>query len=164
KLAAPIRKALGDTTPVSEQLAAVTGTFTAASLEAVHLYGQGMEAQFGGRMEDALQSFGKATELDPNFARACAGMVAPAGNLNRMQDAEKYLKMAMEHVDRMTERERYRIRGLYYRRSGNLEKCIEENKDLVRLYPADNIGHQNLANCYSDLKNLPKALEEVKQS
>jgi len=35
----------------------------------------------------------------------------------------------MEHVDRMTERERYRIRGLYYLRSENWEKCVEENTD-----------------------------------
>ena len=36
KLAAPIRKALGDTTPASVQFNEVSGGFTAASLEAVH--------------------------------------------------------------------------------------------------------------------------------
>ena len=36
KLAAPIRKALGDTTPASVQFDEVSGGFTAASLEAVH--------------------------------------------------------------------------------------------------------------------------------
>src|SRR5262249_22079449 len=82
----------------------------------------------------------------------------------RLQDAGRYLKLALEHVDRMTERERYRTRGLYYRRVGNLQKCVEEYSELVRQYPADNIGHQNLANCYSDLRVLPKALEEQRLS
>jgi len=66
--------------------------------------------------------FSKAAELDPNFARAYAGLASLSRNMGNPQDAEKYLKLAMEHVDRMTERERYRIRGLYYLRSENWEK------------------------------------------
>src|SRR5258708_9431028 len=76
KLVAPIRKALGDTTPESVQLQAAGGAFTAASLEVVHDYGIGMEQQFAGNMQDALQSFSKAAELDPNFDRAYARMAA----------------------------------------------------------------------------------------
>jgi Tfp pilus assembly protein PilF len=62
-------------------------------------------------MNDAFNSFSKAAELDPNFARAYSGMAAVAGNLGHEQDADKYFKLALQHVDRMTERERYRIRG-----------------------------------------------------
>ena len=164
KLVAPIRKALGDSTPESVQLTAAGGAFQAASLEVVHDYGVGMEQQFAGKMQDALQSFSKAAELDPNFARAYAGMSAIAGNLGQFQDAEKYVKLAMEHVDRMTERERYRIRGLYYARTKYWEKCVEEYGELVKQYPADNIGHNNLATCYSQLRNMPKAVEEVRRA
>src|SRR5205085_5313478 len=135
KLAAPIRKALGDTTPESVQLAATQGTFTTSNVEAVHQYSIGMEQQFAGKAEEALQSFSKAAELDPNFARAYAGMAAAAGNLGQMQDAEKYAKLAMAHVDRMTERERYRVRGLYYIRSENWQKCVDEYTVLVNQYP-----------------------------
>ena len=85
KLAAPIRKALGDTTPESVQLKAAGGAFSAGSLEAVHQYGIAMNEQFAGNMESSLQSFTKAAELDPNFARAYAGMASTAGNLG--QDA-----------------------------------------------------------------------------
>ncbi len=164
KLAAPIRKALGDTTPESVQLTAVAGAFTASSLEVVHDYGMGMEQQFAGSSKDALQSFSKAAELDPNFARAYAGMAAASRNLGNAQDAEKYVKMAMEHVDRMTERERYRIRGLYYVYTGDFPKCIEEYTSLVKLYPSDNIAHINLAACYGELRNFPKAAEELQRA
>src|SRR6266436_4770454 len=164
KLAAPIRKALGDTTPESVQLTAVAGAFTASSLEVVHDYGMGMEQQFAGSSKDALQSFSKAAELDPNFARAYAGMAAASRNLGNAQDAEKYVKMAMEHVDRMTERERYRIRGLYYVYTGDFPKCIEEYTSLVKLYPSDNIAHINLAACYGELRNYPKAAEELQRA
>jgi serine/threonine protein kinase/Flp pilus assembly protein TadD len=164
KLVAPIRKALGDTTSQSAQLAATLGTFSTTSLESVHLYGLAEEQQFAGKMQDALQSFSKAAELDPNFARAYAGMAAVAGNLNRRQDAENYAKLAMEHVDRMTERERYRVRGMYYMRTENWQKCVEENRELLKQYPADSSGHGNLAACFSAMHDVPSALEEARRA
>jgi eukaryotic-like serine/threonine-protein kinase len=164
KVAAPIRKALGDTTPESVQLQAAGGAFTTGSLEAVHQYGIAMEQQFAGNMDAAFQSFSKASELDPNFARAYSGMAAVAANLDRRQDADKYIKLAMEHVDRMTERERFRIRGLYYLGSENWQKCTEEYSALIKLYPADNIGQNNLAACYASMHNMPKAMEEGRHS
>jgi len=163
KLAAPIRKALGDTTPESVQLAEAQGGFSAANLEAVHEYGIAMERQFAGKMEDALKSFGKAAELDPNFARAYSGMSAAYRNMGRPTEAEKYAQLAMQHIDNMTERERYRLRGIYYLSSSNWQKCVEEYSQLVQKYPSDNIGHTNLANCYSQLRNWPKAVEETQQ-
>src|SRR5215831_8412958 len=164
KLAAPIRRALGDTTPESVQLDTARGPFTAASLEAVHQYGLAIEQQFAGKTQEALQSFSKLAEMDPNFARAWIGMATASVNLGRRQDAEKYAKLAMEHVDRMTERERYRIRGLYYAITDNAQKCVEEYSALTKQYPADNIGHENLAVCYSYLHNMPRALEEARQA
>ncbi len=162
KLAAPIRKALGDTTPESVQLAAAQGTFVVSNLEAAHQYSIAMEQQSTGNLEEALKSFSKAVELDPNFARAYGGMASVAGNLGQRQDAEKYAKLAMEHVDRMTERERYFVRGMYYIQTENWQKCVEEYSDLVKQYPADNFGHNNLAVCYGRLLNMPKAMEEAK--
>ena len=164
KLAAPVRKALGDTTPESVQLNDAGGAFQSASLEAVHQYAIGSDQQFAGKMEESLATFNKVVELDPNFARAYAAMAGSAANLGRPQDAEKYLKLAMEHVDRMTERERYRIRGLYYLQTGNWEKCVDEYSELVKQYPADNNGHNNLSICYMSEHNTPKAIEEVRRS
>ncbi|HEV2696455.1 MAG TPA: serine/threonine-protein kinase, partial [Terriglobales bacterium] len=159
RLAAPIRKALGDNTPESVQLAAEQGTFQASNLEAVHQYSMGMEQYAQAKNEDALKSFSKAVELDPKFARAYAGMAALASNLGQAQDAEKYAKKAMEHVDRMTERERYFVRGMYYVSAGNWQKCVEEYGDLVKKYHSQ-FGQNNLATCYAQLHNMPKAMEE----
>ncbi|HEX7422644.1 MAG TPA: protein kinase [Terriglobales bacterium] len=164
KITAPIRKALGDTTPESVQLVAAQGSFAASNLETVHQYGIAMEQQNSGKLEDALQSFSKAAELDPNFARAYAGMAAVAGNLGQGQNAEKYAKLAMQHVDRMTERERYRVRGLYYIRTENWQKCVEEYSELTKQYPADDIGHNNLALCYGRMLNMPRAMEEAQRA
>lgn len=163
KLAVPIRQALGDTTPKSVQLTAMQGTFSTDSLEAVHQYSVGMEQQFQGKWTDALQSFSKASRLDPNFARAYAGMAAASGNLGQPEAAEKNAKLAMEHVDRMTERERYRIRGMYYIWTENWQGCVEEYDELVKQYPVDNIGYSNLAACYARMLDMPKAMEEARR-
>jgi len=163
KLAAPIRKALGDTTSESAQLQAAGGAFTAASLEVVHQYSIAMNQQSEGKLQDALQSFSKVAEMDPNFARAYSGISSAYGNMGRRTEAEKYAKLAMQHTDRMSERERYRLRGFYYLYNGNWQKCAEEYNELVNKYPGDNIGHNNLATCYSQLRNWPKAIEEARK-
>jgi len=159
KLAAPLRQALGDTTPPSVQFDQVSGGFSAASLDAVHEDAQGVDEQFAGKFQEAFDSFQKATQLDPKFARAYTGMAAMALNLGRPKDAANYMKMAMEHVDTMTERERYRDRGLYYMTTGDWQNCVQELSQLVSRYPADRVGQNNLANCYLQVRNAPKALE-----
>src|SRR6266581_5431964 len=164
KLAAPIRQALGDNTPESVQLAVSQGTFKVSNLEAVHQYSMGMEQQAAGKMDEALLSFSNAVQLDPNFARAYSSMAAVAGNLGQTQNAEKYAKLAMQHVDRMTERERYFVRGMYYMNTANWQKCAEEYSDFVKQYPADQFGENNLAICYARLHNMPKAMEEGKRA
>jgi len=164
QLAAPIRQALGDTTPASVQFDEVSGGFTAASLEAVHQDALGVEEQFAGKFQEAFDSFQRAMKLDPNFARAYTGMAAMAQNLGRPSDAVAYMKLAMEHMDRMTERERYRNRGLYYRTTGDWQNCVQEYTQLVTRYPADRVGQNNLSICYTQLRNAPKALEAAQHA
>jgi len=164
KLAAPLRKALGDTTPPSVQFDQVSGGFSAASLEAVHEDALGVEQQFAGKFQEAFDSFQRAAQMDPKFARAYTGMAAMAQNLGRSGDAVKYMKLAMEHVDTMTERERYRDRGLYYLTTGDWQNCVQEYTQLVTRYPADRVGQNNLATCYTSLRNAPKALEAARNA
>jgi serine/threonine protein kinase/Tfp pilus assembly protein PilF len=164
KLAAPLRKALGDRTPASVQFDEVSGAFTASSLEAVQQDALGVELQFAGKFQEAFDSFQKAAQLDPKFARAYTGMAAMEQNLGKSEDAVKYMKLAMEHVDRMTERERYRNRGLYYLTTGDWQHCVQEYNQLVAHYPADRVGQNNLATCYTQVRDAPKAVEAAQHA
>jgi tetratricopeptide (TPR) repeat protein len=123
-----------------------------------------MEQLNAGNMEEALRSFSNAVALDPNFARAYGSMAAANVNMGKMQDAEKDVKLAMEHVDRMTDRERYRVRGFYYLTTHNWQKCVEEYGELVNQFPADNAGQANLAGCYLYLRNIPKAVAAARRA
>src|SRR5262249_44700531 len=92
KLATTVRKALGDDTSEANQRFAME-TLTATSLEAIHEYATAMQALSSGSGEQALQSFSKALDIDQNFGLAYAGMAIASRNLNRQQDAEKYVKL-----------------------------------------------------------------------
>jgi tetratricopeptide (TPR) repeat protein len=163
KLAAPIRKALGDTTPESVQLAAAE-TFTAASIEAAHAYSLSQELLLAGKVNEAIQQYSRAIQLDPNLGRAYSGLAVLYANMGQPQEADKYFKMALQRIDRMSEREKYRTRGTYYVTVRNYEKAIEDFSELVKQYPSDTAGHANLAIAYLNSRNIPRALEEGRQA
>lgn len=158
KLAVPLRKALGDSTSPSEQFNQVSGGFTSTSLEAVHQDAIGVDEQFAGKFQEAFDSFQKAAQLDPNFPRAYTGMGAMALDLGRTSDALNYMKQAMQHENNMTDREKLRDRGLYYLTSGDWQNCVKDYNELVTAFPADRVGQNNLASCYVQLRDAPKAL------
>lgn len=162
KAAAAIRQALGDNTSESDQLFAME-TITATSIEAVHDYSEGMEALTRGKNDDAMQSFSKAVDLDQNFGLAYAGKAIAARNSGTDEDAVPYIKQAISHIDRMTERERYRSRAIFYMLTHNYQKCVEEFGALVSRYPSDAAAHNNMGICWSRLRDMPKAMGEMRR-
>jgi eukaryotic-like serine/threonine-protein kinase len=163
KLGTAIRKALGDTTSDSAQRFSME-TLSAASLEAVHEYATALDALSSGKYEEALKHFSQAVDLDQNFGLAYAGMAAASHNINRQQDAQKYIKLALNHIDRMTERERYRTRGYLYYLDGDNQKCVDEYGTLLQRYPSDTGAYNNVADCLVLMRNIPKALDEVRRA
>jgi len=158
KLAAKLRKALRDDTPESLQLAAAE-TFSAGSVEAAHQYALAEQAEWSGKSQEALVDYSKAVELDPNLGRAYANMSAIYANLGKTEEAEANQKLAMAKIDRMSDRERYKTRGIYYLVTRNDQKAIEELSTLIKQYPTDGGGLQNLALAYFYHRDFPKALE-----
>ena len=163
KLSASLRHILGDKTPESAQLAAGE-TFTASTLEAAHDYAQAQELQGLGKWEEAIPRYESAIRVDPDLGRAYAGVAVMFRNLGRREDAEKYYKMAMVRLDRMSERERHRTRGGYFVTVGDHQKAIEEFTALVSEYPADFVGHSNLALAYFLAGDMSKALAEGRRA
>ena len=160
RLAATIRTALGDETSESAQLFAME-TLNARSLEVIQFYSRAMDALSMGKYEEARQQAQKAAQLDPDFGAAYGIMAAASQSLGQRQEAEKYIKDAVAHLDKVTERERYRMRGLSFLLTGDRQKCVDEYSALVSRYAADAAAHNNIAVCASQLRQLPKAIEEI---
>ncbi len=164
KLAAGVRAALGDATPESVQLTAGE-TFSAASLEAAHAYALGNAALYAGRWDESAAHFHEALKLDPGLGRAHAGLAVIEYNRGHRAESERWFKEAMAHVDRMTDREKFRSRGLYYVAvDRDPDKAIEAFTALVERYPADNAGHANLAVAYQLKRDFGRALDEARKA
>lgn len=163
ELADRLRKGLGDTTAEAAQQSAAE-TFSAGSLEAAHAYAMGQDFQQAAKWDDALKAYSQAVQLDPDLGRAYSGLAAISANLGKRQDAEKYYGLALSHIERMTDREKYRTRSGYYLLMRNQPKAMEELTALVSQYPADTSGHANLALAYFLGRNMQKALEEQKRA
>ena len=162
RLATEVREALGDDTSDDTKRFA-NETLSATSLEVVRHYASAMGAMSNGKFEDALRSYAKAVALDPKFGIGYQGMAVASRGLDRQQDAEKYIKQALEQVDGMTERERYRTRALYYGITGDFQNCVNEYGQLVAKYAADASARNNLAVCSNFLRDIKRAVAESRE-
>ena len=159
ELATQVRAALGDTaTPLPSD------AFTAATLEAASAYAQAQDLQAAGKRDEAIAKYQAAIALDPQFGRAYSGVAAQYEGLGRMADARANYDKALEFIDRMTEREKLRTRGLYYLFNRKNDEAAREFMTLLKGYPADSTGLHNLALASFYLRNLPQALEQGRKA
>jgi serine/threonine protein kinase/tetratricopeptide (TPR) repeat protein len=155
-----VRARLGDTTPESERQAQ-RETFTAASLDAAREYSAAQELAAAYNDDEALKRYRRAIALDPNFGRAYAGAAYSASQLGRKEEAAELWKNALASVDRMTPREKFRTLGLYYGTvSRDYKAAITNYEELVKQYPADGAGHNNLALAYFSIRDFARAMKE----
>jgi serine/threonine protein kinase/tetratricopeptide (TPR) repeat protein len=162
RVAARVRETLGDTT--TDSAARDGETFTAASLEAAKAYSEAQELQWAGKFEEAISAFHRSILADPSFGRAHSGLAALYANLGRPAEAETSYLSALSHLDRMTEREKYRTRGGYYLFKKNTDKAMEEFKALVAQYPADTSGLANVALVQFYRREMANSLETGKRA
>lgn len=164
KIAAPIRRNLGDTTPESAQLQSEE-TFTTSSLEAAHDYSQATDFAENGKSNEAIQLWLNAVKEDPNMGRAYSNLAVASINAKKPQEAAEYYKRALSLLDRMSEREKYRTLGTYYSAFlHNYPQAIENYEKLTLLYPGDAPGFNNLSIAYVFSMDFSKALEAIKKA
>lgn len=158
KLGSAIRKGLGDSTSESEQRLSME-SLSAGNVEAVHEYAAGLDLLSTGNFAESRAHLSRAVELDPNFGMAYSTMAAAARNQGRFQEAQQYIRDAIQRSGHMTERERYRTRGYLYFLTEDNQKCVDEYSALLQRYPADTGAFTNIAICAIRLHNVQKATE-----
>lgn len=132
-----------------------------SSLEALKAYSVGFNLQTTAGDAQALPSYKRAVELDPNFALAHADLGLVYGNIGEMKLSEDYLRKAFELRDRVSDVERFRITAFYYAFvTGELEKENETYDLWKQAYPRDPLPHHDLGVNYVDFGQFDKALSE----
>ncbi len=162
-LASQIRAALGDTASESSKLAEAE-TFTSDSLEATHEYAEAQQARYAGKTAEAIRGFRRAIEIDPKLGSAYGNLGALYWNEGNQAGAINFYKLAMQHIDRMTDREKYRTRGGYYLAMSDGDKAVEEFSTLVKQYPSDSMGLSALAHAYYLRHEMAKAVEASRRA
>jgi tetratricopeptide (TPR) repeat protein len=98
---------------------------------------------------------------------ALAKLGVVANNLGRNREADEYSRRALEHIDRLTPRERYYVEGWNYsRKSETVPQAIEAYEKAVGLFPDHGSARHNLAGIYLELERYEEAqrhLEELRR-
>ncbi|NNE44926.1 MAG: protein kinase, partial [Gemmatimonadetes bacterium] len=132
QLAVQIREGLDLAAP--EDVAAVTDV-TSTSLEAWRAYEEGRKALDGFRVPDALASFHRAIELDPDFAVAHMEISQAYDLLGHNDKVIEHFERAVELADRLPERQRQLVRARMEIRDDEDERAEERLEDLIARFP-----------------------------
>jgi tetratricopeptide (TPR) repeat protein len=160
RLSHQVRQTLGEVLPFlqsHDQLERVT----TPSLRALQLYTRAMALVNEYQWEPAAELLRQAVGEDPTFASAHILLAHCYGNLRRDEEAAPHYQRAFELAETTTDRERYFILGGYYSWQRNDAKALHAYEVLVRLYPDDYWGTNNLAFAYERLGRLSEALGYV---
>lgn len=153
-----LRLALGDTDKPAG--AGESESFVVANLEAAAEYLKAQDLQLSRKLEEAIVHYESAVRLDPEFARAYAGLALTEEYLGRTESANKHWESALAGLSTLTERGQLRTLGNYYViNQRDYEKALETYERLVDRYPADNVAHNNLAVAAFYAMNFERALE-----
>ena len=136
-----------------------------SSVEALKSWNLGQKLHENGQDMQALSLFKRATELDPNFAGAWAGLANVRWILGDTKQGNEDHKRAFALRDRVTGPDKQWIESMYYRQvTGEMYKAIEAFRAWENMAPKDLAPHNMLGMTYSRLGLNQKAEDEYRKA
>ena len=130
---------------------------TTTSVEAFRLYSEGMDLYRRGARTEGIRKIGASIEIDPNFAEALAflSLYYYETGLDNERGRD-YAERAMQNIDNLPSRVRYRVEGRYYSfREETMGQAIEAYRNLMTLDPANHL----LGNRYRQMERYDECIE-----
>jgi eukaryotic-like serine/threonine-protein kinase len=164
RVASEMRRKLGESLGTVQKYNTPLEEATTASLQALQFYTLGYETLTQtGNFPASLAFFQRAIELDPNFAMAYYAMSDAYSTMGETVSSTRYIQKAFELREKVSERERLAIEGLYYYYVlGDLVKAQRSLDLLGKLYPNSSFAHIDLASIYNALGQYDAGLKEYR--
>jgi tetratricopeptide (TPR) repeat protein/tRNA A-37 threonylcarbamoyl transferase component Bud32 len=163
--AVSLRGELGESLSSVQKYATPVEEATTPSLEALKAYSLGVRTAYAKGDTAALPFFQRAVDLEPNFAMAYSWISVVYSDLNEGERGAEYARKAYELREKVSERERFIIEGMYYfDATGELEKAAQTYELWQQIYPGDGRAYRALGDVFIGLENWEKALEEFREA
>jgi len=160
-----LRGKLGESLSSVQKYATPVEEATTPSLEALKVYSLGLKTLYTKGDTPALPFYKRAVELDPNFAMAYASLSAAYVDLSEEGRAAENARKAYGLREKVSERERFDIEGVYYlNATGELEKAAQTLELWQQTYPRDPVPYRRLGIISILLGNWDKGLEEWREA
>ena len=165
QLTSAVRRSLGESsgslarnnTPIEEA--------TTPSLEALKAYTEAVARRAAGAEVQAVALLERAIAIDPQFALAHTTLSSIYGGFGETGRSEEYARLAYEHRDRVSERERLFITYQFHDRvTGDQLKTREALEVWKRTYPKDYRPSNALALLHIRLGDYPAAITEAEDA
>jgi len=140
------------------------GKITTNSPEALKYYVEGESCYIEQKFNESINNLKKAVAIDPEFAIAYNKISVNYSYLRQSDFALQYMKKAMDLSERVSDRERYLIKGSYYTQIGkSYREKIKPYLDLLKLYPEDEKGNVMLGSKYRNVEEWDLAIRQFER-
>ena len=133
--------------------------YTTPSIEAVIHFSRGLDFYDKRDFKQSSDSYLRAVAVDQNFALAYARLAMNFTYEGRFEEANKYLLKAMSLRKNLTPRERLLIEGDYFNFLCDYPRAIETYKNLLMIYPDDEMALEHMGAIFRNTEEWDKAAE-----
>ena len=164
-LARKLRRDLGESLKEINYKIVPLPEATTPSLEALKCLVKGNVAWLNeGKFDVAKAFYLKAIELDPEFAYAHEALGSMYYWYNNRMKGEEHYTIALNLLDRLTEKEKLSIQAEIEKFRGNYEEAILNYNIYLRNYPSSSGAWFSLGYCYMMLKRSDEAISAFNKS
>ena len=138
---------------------------TTTSIPALGHLLDGITASRRGNPLEAIAAYEKALKQDPNFAYAFAGLAVQYGNTKQMGMAAKYAQEAYNRLDKVTEKERFRITYFYHSFvTGDSDAAIAVLNAWKKTYKNDHLAPSNMTDSYLEIGEFNQTINAADEA
>ncbi len=137
---------------------------TSSSVEAIHLYRNGVAQYEKFYFNEALELFEKSLSQDSSFAMAWARLAIVQQAVRNEDQAKACMERAMHASSRATEREQLFIRMWYYRLKFESQAAAASADSLAALYPDEKEVYLFRGYIYEQGKNFDAAIKSYQKA